>query len=93
MESYHVDKETSVPITCLFVPSDIYILYHLAVFLSPIIKRMFRVLFFLLLATDTCLCQKPGSLCVTGSWQQAGVTGTGSQGFFRRFHTTNEGDD
>ncbi len=45
---------------------------------------------FLFSATDTCLCQKPGNVCVTRSRQQARLTGTGTQGFLHRCNKTNE---
>lgn len=47
---------------------------------------------FLFSATDTCLCQEPGNVCVARSQQQACVTGTGTQGFLRGCNKTNERD-
>lgn len=45
---------------------------------------------FLFSASDARLCQKPGNICVTRSWQQACVTGTGTKGCFNRISKTNE---
>lgn len=43
-------------------------------------------------ATDACLCQKPGNVCVTTCQKQASLTGTCTERFLHRCNKTNERD-